>query len=103
MSNFYCRRPVKTLERILDKSVKTPGSRRRIDNLVRRVEESAVIPLQIHPHPEIVQIIRPKDVYFFTPMRRFNHHADRKLLPGDAQQAVAPLADKIAYGSEQLR
>jgi hypothetical protein len=28
MSNFYCRRPVKTLERILDKSVKTPGSRR---------------------------------------------------------------------------
>ena len=102
MSNFYCRRPVKVLERILDKSLRrrvTPAAR----NLVRRVEESAVIPLQIHSDPEIVQIIRPKDVYFFMPMRRFNHHADRKFLPGDAQQAVAPLAYKIAYGSEQLR
>jgi hypothetical protein len=63
------------------------------DGLTRRVEERAVISLQIHTNPKVVKIIGSENLNFFASLRCFDHDAYGKLLPGDAQKPFAPLTD----------
>lgn len=43
-----------------------------------------MIASKVHSHPEVVEIVRSKNIDLFSSLRSFDDDADRQLLPGDA-------------------
>jgi hypothetical protein len=58
---------------------------------------------KVHSHPEVVEIVRSKNIDLFSTLRRFDDDADGQLLPGDAQKPFTPPAHEISHCAQQLR